>query len=240
MDHIKATTALQASRPTIGDAVTSVVEAIRDQILTGMLPAGGQLKQNRLAQSLGVSHIPVREALKALESEGFVIWHPRRGAFVADLTIDSASEIWELRAQLEPVAVRHSVPRITAASIQQARVLMESAAATTRHIDWMRLNWDFHRALYSTAARPLLLDMINALWHNVDRYCTVLTRANDNQHLSCDHAQLLEAYERRDVDAAIATVTTHMAKVGGRVRALLQSRETGKATHPTDNLEFNH
>ena len=218
MDHITATTALQASRPTIGDAVTSVVEAIRDQILTGMLPAGGQLKQNRLAQSLGVSHIPVREALKVLESEGFVIWHPRRGAFVADLTIDSASEIWELRAQL----------------------LMESAAATTRHTDWMRLNWDFHRALYSTAARPLLLDMINALWHNVDRYCTVLTRANDNQHLSCDHAQLLEAYERRDVDAALATVTTHMAKVGGRVRALLQSRETGKATHPTDNLEFNH
>jgi DNA-binding GntR family transcriptional regulator len=111
---------------------------------------------------------------------------------------------------------------------------MESAAATTRHIDWMRLNWDFHRALYSTAARPLLLDMINALWHNVDRYCTVLTRANDNQHLSCDHAQLLEAYERRDVDAAIATVTTHMAKVGGRVRALLQSRETGKAIRPTE------
>ena len=97
MDHITATTALQASRPTIGDAVTSVVEAIRDQILAGMLPAGGQLKQNRLAQSLGVSHIPVREALKVLESEGFVIWHPRRGAFVADLTIDSASEIWELR-----------------------------------------------------------------------------------------------------------------------------------------------
>lgn len=234
MDHISVSTAAQGSRPTIGDAVTSVVEAIRDQILTGLLPAGGQLKQNRLAQDLGVSHIPVREALKVLESEGFVIWHPRRGAFVADLTIESASEIWELRAQLEPVAVRHSVPRIDPASIQRARSLMESAAATTRHIDWMRLNWDFHRALYSAAARPLLLDMINSLWHNVDRYCTVLTRANDNQHLSCDHAHLLAAYERRDVEAATATVITHMAKVGQRVNALLQSRGIRKAVTIAD------
>jgi DNA-binding GntR family transcriptional regulator len=215
-----------AMRPTIGDAVSSVAEAIRDQILSGILPAGSQLKQNRLAQEFGVSHIPVREAFKVLEAEGFVICHPRRGAFVADLTIDNAGEIWELRSQLEPIAVRHSVPRISPAGLAQARLLMVRAASTAHHIEWMRLNWEFHRTLYAAAGRPLLIDMINSLWHNVDRYCTVLARANDNQHLSCDHAKLLEAYEHRDVKAAVATVLRHMEQVGDRVNALLPRRRS--------------
>jgi DNA-binding GntR family transcriptional regulator len=224
-------TTVLATRPAIGDAVSSVAEAIRDQILSGILPAGAQLKQNRLAQEFGVSHIPVREAFKVLEAEGFVIWHPRRGAFVADLTIDNAGEIWELRAQLEPIAVRHSVPRISAREIAQGRALMERAASTSHHIDWMRLNWDFHRTLYCAAGRPLLLDMINSLWHNVDRYCTVLARANDSQHLSCDHAKLLDAYERRDVKAASASVLRHMEQVGDRVKLLLHKRRnTGTAS----------
>lgn len=214
----------------MSDAVSSTAEAIRDQILSGVLPAGSQLKQNRLAQEFGVSHIPVREAFKVLEAEGFVIWHPRRGAFVADLTIDNAGEIWELRAQLEPIAVRHSVPRISASGLAQARRLMERAASTSGHIDWMRLNWDFHRTLYAASGRPLLIDMINSLWHNVDRYCTVLARANESQHLSCDHAKLLEAYEQRDVKAAVASVLRHMEKVGDRVNALLRKRRNNGGT----------
>jgi len=225
VDPIAQSAAASPSRPAIGDAVSSVVEAIRGQILSGVLPAGEQLKQTRLAQDLGVSHIPVREAFKILESEGFVIWHPRRGAFVADLTLESASEIWELRGQLEPIAVRYSVPKIEEPRLKQARRLMEAAASTTQHIDWMRLNWEFHRTLYAAAERPLLLDMINALWHNVDRYCTVLTRASDNQHLSCDHAHLLDAYERRDIEEATNVVTSHMERVGNRVSALLRKRQ---------------
>jgi DNA-binding GntR family transcriptional regulator len=210
-----------ATRPIIGDAVSGAVELIRDQILSGALPAGTQLKQLQLAQELGVSHIPLREAFKILESEGFVICHARRGTFVADLTVENASEIWELRANLEPVAVSHSVPRITPKDIALARGLLEQAARTDDHITWRRLNWDFHRTLYSAAGRPMLLDMLDALWHNVDRYCTVLARANNGQHAICDHEDLLSAYSAGDVQRATTLVVSHMELVGQNVQKLL-------------------
>ncbi len=215
-----------SARPYIGDAVSGTVELIRDQILSGALQSGRQLKQLQLAQELGVSHIPLREAFKILESEGFVICHARRGTFVADLTIESATEIWELRTNLEPLAVRYSVPRVTSADIAIARGLMEQAAKAEDHITWRRLNWDFHRALYAAASRPMLLDMLNALWHNVDRYCTLLTKANNGHHVICDHEELLSAYVSGDAKAATKLVLSHMGQVGRKVQALLSERRS--------------
>jgi DNA-binding GntR family transcriptional regulator len=221
MDQMKYLESTGAMRALSGDAATSVANSIRDQILSGVLTAGEQIKQQQLAVELGVSHIPVREAFKILESEGFVVLHPRRGAFVAELTVDNAKETWELRSVLEPMAVQHSVPCVTDLHLKRAEGLMKQAAEAVDHVAWMRLNWAFHRELYSAAQRPMLLEMINSLWNTVDRYCTVLTRANGRKHVLCDHPELLTAYKRGDSSAAVELVTAHMRAIEKKVLNIL-------------------
>lgn len=209
-----------------GDAADTVADFIRSRILAGELPAGAQLKQQLVARELGVSHIPVREAFKVLEAEGFVVCRPRHGAFVAGLSRANAIETWELRAQLEPLAVWHSVPRVTQADLADAKALMKEASRTPDHVTWMRLNWAFHRRLYAAANRPMLMEIIHDLWHNVDRYCTLLSRAHGKRHVLCDHAELWSAYKAQDVNRAQALVLEHMKLVENRVLELLDHTPT--------------
>jgi DNA-binding GntR family transcriptional regulator len=215
------------SKSIFGDAVAVAANFLREQIVSGLLVGGTQLRQQQVALELGVSHIPVREAFKILEAEGFVVCHPRRGAFVADLTLENAEEIWDLRWHLEPLAVRYSVPNASAVDLDKAEALMGEAANSTDHATWMRLNWDFHRALYVPANKPMLIEHIGSLWNNVDRYCTLLTQTQSQKHQLGDHRKLIKAYRNRDIELVTNLVKSHMKTVEEKVLSLLRKRLVG-------------
>src|SRR3954452_12204296 len=102
------------------------LEALRDRILRGEYPEGEPLRQDAIAIELGVSRIPVREALRQLEAEGLVTFTPHRGAVVSTLSIDEIVELFELRAEIESDLLRRSIPHMTEAHhIKAANILAE-------------------------------------------------------------------------------------------------------------------
>ena len=222
MDLAPLRAAHAAAPGAFGSAGAEVGRLLRDAILAGRWPAGAQIKQTHIAEELGVSHIPVREALKTLESEGFVVLAARRGYFVAPVSVEDAREIWHLRRTLEPMAIAASVPRAGAAHFARAEAALRDLASTDDHLAWMRLNWDFHAALYEAAEQPRLLDFIQSLWANVIRYCAMLAVKETPYVRSGEHAGILEAYRTGDNRAAERLVVRHMDDVERRLLRVLR------------------
>ena len=102
-----------------------VASVLREAIITGHLRANEPLPQDEIAAQLRVSHIPVREALRQLESEGLVTYQPNRGATVSALTSEEIREIYEIRVILETAAIRRAATRLTPLQLAAARALLD-------------------------------------------------------------------------------------------------------------------
>jgi DNA-binding GntR family transcriptional regulator len=220
-------------------APVAIAEGLRAQILSGALAAGTQIRQDAVAAEYGVSHIPVREALRRLEAEGLVTIHANRGAFVSRLDAADARDIGDMRASLEALAARLAVPQAgpgdlaaaeaaIAASDQSLATSDQSLATSDQSLAtsdqslatsdqsrdvarWSEANWAFHRALYAPCARPRLLAAIEVQWRNVDRYLRVVWQAADYQARSQhEHRAILAAFRAREAERAAALVAAHI------------------------------
>ncbi|HEY8311074.1 MAG TPA: GntR family transcriptional regulator, partial [Gemmatimonadaceae bacterium] len=107
-------------------------EALRERILRGVYADDTPLRQDALAAELGVSRIPIREALRQLEAEGLVVFNPHRGAVVSSLSVDEINELFELRAQIEGDLVRRAIMRTTVESISRAKDILKAYEAAFR------------------------------------------------------------------------------------------------------------
>src|SRR5688500_16517692 len=126
------------------------LDALRDGILHGNYAEGEPLRQDALADELGVSRIPIREALQRLEAEGLVTFTPHRGAIVSSLSLSEIEEVFELRATIETDLLRRALPRLTTYELDQADEVLDRYAAALRAADvamWGELNWEFHSTL---------------------------------------------------------------------------------------------
>jgi DNA-binding GntR family transcriptional regulator len=183
------------------------------------------LRQDALAVELGVSRIPVREALAQLEAEGLVRLEPHRGAFVTALAPDEVAELFEMRAVLEPALLRKAIPRQTPADLAEAAGALEAfdAALATGDADrWGELNWRFHEALYRPAARSRMLRLVQELNNNAGRYVRLhLGLAGVRPRADADHKKLLSCCRARDVDAAALLLTRHIEDAAKALAALL-------------------
>jgi DNA-binding GntR family transcriptional regulator len=200
-----------------------VAAVLREAITTGVLRANQPLPQDEIASRLRVSHIPVREALRQLQSEGLVTYQPNRGASVSALTPDEIREIYEIRVILESAALRQAVPRLSAAAIAQARAILDRAEQAEDGAAWGGLDVEFHQLIYCLHDRPRLDEMITGLLRRVDRYWLshglMLTHRAEFEP---EHRALLAAVERRDAEGAAV---------------LLQQHLTGAAEHLVRELE---
>lgn len=212
------------TRRTVTD---EVVLRLRSRILSGELAEGGALRQDAIAAELGVSRIPVREALAQLESEGLVRLEPHRGAFVTSLAPDEVAELFELRALVEPTLLRRAIPRQREADLDAAAAALaefETALADDAADRWGELNWRFHEALYRPAGRTRTLRLAQELNNNAGRYVRlhlgldgVRPRADD------DHRHLLAFCRARDVEAAATLLARHIDDAAQALAALLSS-----------------
>src|SRR6185503_14452762 len=148
-------------------------ERIRAAILDGILLPGVRIDQNQLAKDLNTSLVPVREALKKLEGEGFVQIIPRRGAFVAESSAEDMEDLYFARGMLEGQAAYHAAKNLTDADLDKLDQLFRTMGAALDVDDFAyfnQTNHDFHFIIYRAAGSKYLLSMITNLWDLALRY----------------------------------------------------------------------
>ncbi len=189
-----------------------IADSLRTGMLDGRIAGGQKLVQRDLARAFGTSRIPVREALRQLESEGLIDYHPHRGAIVAPLTALEIKEIYEMRVPLEALALRLAVPKLDTPHLVAARRAIDDSSGSATAALFGSLNWRFHHALYEAADRPRLLNAIRNLYIHASRW----PRFQKHQRKSfaaiiAEHREILRACERRNVRAAVKALERHLA-----------------------------
>lgn len=206
---------LPLRRQTLGGMT---LDAIRDRILSGAYLEGEPLRQDAIADELGVSRIPIREALRQLEAEGLVIFNPHRGAVVSSLSIKEIDEVFELRASIEVELLRIAIPKLETEHLARAGEVLaryDDALNTRNVLAYGQLNWQFHSTLYDPADRPVTLAIAQRLHRQADRYLRMqlaLTHGEDRAHE--EHRAILAAVRQRDVRKGASLLRAHVLGAG--------------------------
>jgi DNA-binding GntR family transcriptional regulator len=197
-------------------------------IASGELAPGTRLSPARLAEELGVSHIPVREALAALEAVGQVRRIPRVGFFVAELSVEDIEDIYHWRRILEDEANRIAVPKLTDADLERMREVNEqlAAAVTQPGSAFAELNRVFHFIPVERAGSEHLTRFISHLWDAAARYqgATAYARLAKSL-LQSHHDALMAAYQNRDAAAVNEIMAQHR---GATLESIRQPHEPGE------------
>jgi DNA-binding GntR family transcriptional regulator len=199
------------------EPLAEVVRAkLRDEILEGLLAPGQRIRQEELAERFGVSRIPVREALRLLESEGLVTLIPHAGARVARFDVAELDEIYLLRERLEPLAIAQSVSGLSDENLDLLRSChadIEAAAARDDLATWVALDREFHLATYAGVALPRLQSLIRECWNATQQYRRIYSLLADRVVIShIEHQLLLEALGRKDADDCERILTMHIRR----------------------------
>lgn len=204
------------------------VAALRERILRGDYPDGEPLRQDALAEELGVSRIPVREALRQLEAEGLVTFSPHRGAVVSSLSLAEIDELFDLRAQIESDLLRHAIPAISAEQLERAVDVLdefEEALASGEVARWGPLNWHFHAALYAPAQRNFTMGVVQKLHQHSDRYFRMeVLLAQGGGRANEEHRAIAAAVGEKDIELATQLMRSHILGAGQSLVELLQKQ----------------
>lgn len=194
-------------------AQEAVLAELRRAIVEGDLPPGTQVVQETLAERLGVSRVPIREALKILEGEGQVSYSPHRGYFVTELDLAELLEVYRIRQLLENEAVRTAVPRLAEedlARMAEAITDMGRASDAEDLVAMTAANRRFHFALLEPAGMPRLIRLVRQLWDATDSYRSLyFTVPSNRDTVDREHREILAAAEDRDAQRLVALLDTH-------------------------------
>jgi DNA-binding GntR family transcriptional regulator len=201
----------------------TVAERLRDLIIRGDFPPGTPLRLAPLAEQLGVSIMPVREAFRLLETERLVIVTPRKRAVVAPLSIDDIEELYAVRVALEGLAARHASERLTAADMKDIDELfarMAEARDTNDRGAFIAADRAFHMRLYSASGRENLVRTISELEGRSRRYGAYVYSAWQALDIALRaHQPLLDAIEAGDPTLVEERTREHMSAAGARLLA---------------------
>lgn len=189
-----------------------VADFLREGIISGRIPRGARLKQQEIADKLSTSITPVREALKLLSAEGYVIGNSFRGATVAPFDVQASTETLNLRILLETQLVRGAVPKATPAVIDELYELeaeFERAIKAGENEAARAANYRFHHRMFELSEMPQTLHFAQILWA---RYPFDLINKLQGRvsRAASEHAELLEALIASDVAAAMLATRRHI------------------------------
>jgi DNA-binding GntR family transcriptional regulator len=191
---------------------------IRQRILSGTYEPGFPLRQEVLASELGISRIPVREALLQLEAEGLVRIAPHRGAVVAEFSFAEIEELFELRAFLEPRLLSLSAPHLTPEDLRKLDAIQAEYTSQLRSknvVHWGALNTELHMLLYRHAGRPRMHAIVAGLLSSSDRYTRVhLSTSGQLKRAELEHGEIIELCRAKKFPAATALLKKHIIDVG--------------------------
>lgn len=192
-----------------------VTAEIRTAILTSRFPPGSRIRQEELAEEFGTSRLPVREALRRLENEGLVILVPNSGAWVAKLDLKECIEIYKMREQLEPLAIREVTATLPTETLDRMDELAGRMEQTTDSDEFLRLDREFHLLSYRSTDMHQLQRMIERFWNSTQHYRRAFTAVVGTQGLTLahyEHRLLIESLRRRDAEEAGRILYGHIRR----------------------------
>jgi DNA-binding GntR family transcriptional regulator len=198
-----------------GDAGVRVAARIRDGILAGEYPPGTRIRQEDVAERFGASRVPVREALRILESEGLVTLVANTGAWVATLTLAECEEIYQMRERLEPLLLRYNVPLLDDAAIDELQLLADAMERSHDVEQFLRLDRQFHLASYAADETAVLGEMVLRLWNRTQHYRRAFTRmfrSEGDRSVHHEHQLIVSAIRHRDADEAERVLAGHIRR----------------------------
>jgi DNA-binding GntR family transcriptional regulator len=221
-----------ADRSTLAESVTN---RLRELILNGRLPPGTPLRPTHLAPRLGVSVMPVREALRILGAEGLVSFTPRIGARVVELSEEDIEELYLVRGALEGLAARLAVLQMTEQDLRGLREAFEAMLEAQAKNDlpgFMKWDREFHRRQFQASGRPQLVGRILDLW-DAGRIILPMTARTEHpmEAAILSHRAVLEACEQRDPKAAERLTRIHTEQAAERI---LAAKRTASKTASED------
>lgn len=226
-----STEKLAALRPAGGHRTLAerAFTTLHEAIVTGALAPGERLPIEELADILDMSPMPIREALRQLDSVGLVENIPHRGARVTELSIDDLREVYEARLALEPLAVRHAAEKFTAADGTLAAERLEAHVKAYRQRD-LGLVWSthtaFHFALYDAAQSKWMSRLIRPLWETSERYRFAMLPVRLNlEQRRLEHERILRACVAHNPGAAARELHNHLARTANSIAAQMGSEE---------------
>jgi DNA-binding GntR family transcriptional regulator len=193
-----------------------VADHIRAAIVEGRLKPGGRIRQEAVARECETSRMPVREALTRLQNEGLITFTSHVGARVATLDLSELDELYLMREELEPLALRHSVSQLTGSdreTLRKQMLEMEACADPADPSHWVELDRLFHLHSYSKAGLPRLLEIVEGFWNRTQQYRRAYTRLPARFGIAhMEHRLLLEAIEHGQAEDAVTISRLHIRR----------------------------
>lgn len=202
---------------TAGSRVASqrVAEVLRERILSGRLRPGTRIKQDELAEELDTSRIPVREALRILETRGLVEVRSNSGAWVGKMDLHDLTMTYQIRERIEPLLLADSMPRLGEEDVAELRDLQARIEANDDLETFMVLDRELHWRTYAGHRTPQLASMIERLWDTTQHYRREFARlmgARGAWAVNAEHRLLVDAIAARDQDTACRVLALHIQR----------------------------
>jgi DNA-binding GntR family transcriptional regulator len=185
------------------DAATSVrvADHLREAILGGAIQPGEWIRQEEVAERLGASRLPVREALRILEAEGLTTHERNKGARVPQLDQHEVDVIYQMRERLEPLALTESIPHLTADDLTRLDDVRQRIEANDDLVRFLALDREFHLLSYTGCRIEQLTTIVTRLWNSTQHHRRVFVSLGGPERMWVVHAEhrlILDALERRD------------------------------------------
>jgi DNA-binding GntR family transcriptional regulator len=199
----------------VGAASARVADHLRRAILSGGIAPGEWIRQEEVAERLGSSRLPVREALRILEAEGLTEHEPRRGARVPQLSMHEVDVIYRMREQLEQLAIGESIPNLTTADLRRLEEVQERIELNQDMATFLELDREFHLLSYTGCGIEQLTSSVVRLWNSTAHYrraFVALSGPGRQWVINAEHRLLLDAIIRRDIADAERFLAGHIRR----------------------------
>lgn len=213
-----------------------VYTTLRQAILKGELEPGERLMEIQLAEKMGVSRTPIREAIRRLEKESLVIMVPRKGAEVAGISEKILKDVLEIRMTLEKMALRLAISRADSEDIRRLEMCemkFQSAVDSSDLVKMAEADEEFHFVIYEAANNEKLTEILNSLKENMYRYrMEYLKDENYRKDLLNEHNALIEAFKRKDLEQGVIITDRHIKNQEKAVIARVRQEAQERAQRP--------
>lgn len=203
-----------------------VFESLREAIISGRLPSGERVMEIQMAEEMGVSRTPVREAIRKLELEGLVVMFPRKGAYVAGISLKDIADVFEIRGALEGLAAELAAERITDEELEDLERYLVKISEESENGDLNKVvetDTDFHSLIYRASRNQRLSQIINNLREQIQRFRTTSLSYPGRMKVAVEeHRKIVEAISGRDGELARKLAQEHIENAENSMMNMVQ------------------
>jgi DNA-binding GntR family transcriptional regulator len=192
-----------------------IAARLREDILSGALPPGERIRQEEIAEREGASRLPVREALRILQSQGLVQLKANTGAWVCRLDLDECQAIYKMRERLEPLALAESIPNLDRDTLRRIEGLQDDIEANADLDRFLELDRELHLLCYAGNPIAELSAMVERFWNTTQSYRRAFVRISGPGRMwvvNAEHRLLIDAIRRRDTTDGERFLTAHIRR----------------------------